>query len=150
MIVDDIKNSDFYLGLNEKFSKAFDFIKNSDLLSMECGKYEIDGDNIYANLQEYDTKPVDEGKWEAHKKYIDIQYVIKGQEEMGYANISEMKPICEYDESKDIVFLKGSGDFFVVKEGFFTIFTPNDAHMPSLAVVEEEYTKKVIVKIKID
>ena len=76
MIFDNIKNAETYFNLDEKIKKGLEFILNNDLTTFENGKYEIDGDKVTANIQEYDTKA--EGLFEAHKNYIDIQYVISG------------------------------------------------------------------------
>ncbi len=81
MILIILKILIFIAEINEKFKKAFDFLKTSDLVNMPCGKYEIDGENIFAIIQEYETKPIEDGKWK-HTKYHDIQYIISGQEEM--------------------------------------------------------------------
>ena len=83
MIFDNIKNAKTYFNLDEKIKKGLEFIINNDLNSFKNGKYEIDGEKITANIQEYDTK--NEGLFEAHRKYIDIQYMIKGSEKQGSA-----------------------------------------------------------------
>ena len=80
MIKDTLKNSEFYYGLGERFQKAFEYLKTTNLSEKENGKYEIDGENIYVSVQDYNTKPEEEGKFEAHKKYADIQFIVKGQE----------------------------------------------------------------------
>lgn len=151
MIYDRLNNYKQYLSLNEKFKKAFEFLVETDLKSIEDGSYEIDGKNIYANIQSLKTKPVVDKKWEAHRKYIDIQYVISGKEKMGYGILDDFKKVeIPYDEQKDIEFLNGENFNFVdVAEGNFVIFYPNDVHAPMLAYHEPTDIKKVIVKIAI-
>ena len=151
MIFDNIENAKLYEKLNEKFEKAFNFLKNTDLKNIEDGKYEIQNDEIYANIQSLKTKPQEEKRFEVHRKYIDIQYVIKGKEKMGYGLLKDFSEIEEkYDDNKDVEFLKGEKFNFVdVEEGNFVIFYPQDVHAPMLAVDKPEEIKKVIVKILI-
>lgn len=150
MIIDKIINADLYNGMGSKLKQAFDFIKKTDFANMAPGKYEIDGSNVYAMVQQYETKPLDQGAWEAHRKYIDVQYMVSGKELMGYSCIEGMKTKIEYDESRDCLFLEGEGDFFKVDEGFFVIFAPQDAHMPCIEYKKPETVKKVVVKVAID
>jgi YhcH/YjgK/YiaL family protein len=78
MIIDKIENINLYKDINSRISKALDYIINTDLINLEPGKYDIDKENIFALINEYQTKPESEGKLEAHRKYIDVQYVIDG------------------------------------------------------------------------
>lgn len=149
MIFDNMTNFDCYHGLGEKFRKGFDFLRNTDLKNLENGKYEIDGDEIFVSVQDYDSKPLSEGKFEAHKIYADIQFIIKGEERLGFGNVKDFSPSTSYDETKDIVFLEGKGDFVKAKEGDFLVFLPQDAHMPCICVDNPRYVKKAVVKIKI-
>jgi len=150
MVIDKIENALFYYGLSERIEKALKYIENSDLLNLENGKYQIEGDDIYAIVQDYETKPQSQGKWEAHKKYIDIQYIIKGRERIGWGMISDFSEITTYNEDKDIFFLEGNGEFTEIKEGFFIILTPQDVHMPSISVGKnQEYVKKAVIKVKV-
>ena len=149
MIKDNLKNAQFYYGLGEKFKKAFEYLKSNDLLKLDNGKYEIDGENIFVSVQDYNTKPESEGKFEAHKKYADIQFIIKGEEKIGYTNIQNCSPSTFYDDTNDIVFLEGSGDFITARENTFLIFLPQDAHMPCILTDSPEYVKKAVVKVKI-
>ena len=147
MITDVLTNSHEYEKLNENFKLVFDYLKKHDLQNMACGKYEIKGSELFFNLNEYETKQVQ--KLEAHKKYIDIQVVIKGEEYMGYTNISNTALSEEYDEEKDVMFLNGNTDKIKADNKSFLIFYPQDAHMPALAVSSPNYVKKAIFKIRI-
>ena len=155
MILDNIKNAKNYYCLNNGFKKAFEFLVNNDLKNFEDGKYEIDSDNIFLNVQTLTLKPKEELKWEAHKKYIDIQFIIKNREMMGVYDKSEFDKIeKEYDENKDVIFYQNENknyNFVNLKENDFIIFYPQDVHAPMLRVKndKEEKVKKVIVKIKI-
>lgn len=147
MIIDKLSNKKCYYGLGERIKKAFEYLDSIDPQSIEKGKYLIDGENIYASVQEYDTKLPEDGRWEAHKRYIDIQYIVKGEEKMGYTNVNNIKTTVEYDASKDIFFGEGKGDLFLVKEGNFAIFYPEDAHMPCICNEKPESLKKIVLKI---
>ncbi|HBG49477.1 MAG TPA: YhcH/YjgK/YiaL family protein [Cyanobacteria bacterium UBA9971] len=149
MIIDKLKNASLYYGMSEKIATALKYLENTDLSEFQNGKYEIEGEDISVIVQDYNTKPLSEGRFEAHRKYIDIQYIIKGTEKMGYTNIHKLKSATEYDEEKDIIFFDGEGDFVTVEEGFFTIFAPEDAHMPGIESKTSEYIKKAVVKIKV-
>jgi len=148
MIIDKLENASLYYGISQKIAAALKYLKNADLTEFQNGKYEIEGDNIFVIVQEYNTKPLSEGKFEAHRKYIDIQYMIKGKEKMGYVSVDKLKPITQYDEEKDIIFFEGDGDFIAVDEGFFVIFHPQDAHMPGIEIEASQYVKKAVIKIK--
>ena len=103
------------------------------------------GDEVFFNLQEYETKSVQ--KLEAHKKYIDIQVVAVGEEYMGYTNIENTTVSEEYDEKRDVMFLNGSVDKVKADNKTFLIFYPEDAHMPALSINENKWVKKAIFKI---
>ena len=150
MIYDSLENCEQYYDL-DKLKIGFEFLKNTDLNSLKDGSYEIEGDIVFANVQSLKTKPKSDKKWEVHRKYIDIQYVIKGFECMGFGLLKDFKTVKEhYDIQRDVEFLDGEKYSFVnVKEGDFTVFYPNDVHAPMLAVNEPIDIKKVIVKIAI-
>jgi biofilm protein TabA len=152
MIFDSAKNLDFYrsLGVDGRYEKAVDFLKNTDLESLAPGKYEIDGKNVFANVTEYTTVPWEEAKYEAHHNYTDIQYMISGSETMTYARIDELAEKVPYNDEKDVVFYdnENPGLKVVVKAGEYMIFNPWDGHKPKAAAGEPAMIKKVIVKIK--
>lgn len=151
MIFDLAQNLDFYknLGIGERYAKAIEFLKNTDLAALAPGKYEIDGSDVFASVVEYTTIPWDEAKFEAHENYTDIQYVIEGSEVMTYAPISELNEKVPYNQDKDVVFYDNAnpGLQVVVKAGQYMIFNPWDGHKPKAANGEPAPIKKVIVKI---
>lgn len=149
MIIDKLSNAHLYSGLSERINKAFSYLKKTDFSKMELGKYEIDGDNIFAIVNEYQTKDASEGKLEAHKKYIDVQFVAKGKELMGYVPLANQEVIDEYNEQNDITFYSSEKSFTQIDEGMFAIFFPTDVHLPGIKVNEKSYVKKVVVKVKV-
>ncbi len=151
MIFDKLNNAKQYYCLGEKIQKGFEFLLNEDLKTLPDGRYEILGNEIYANVQSLKTKNKNFKKWEVHRDYIDIQYVISGKEKMGYGLLADFDEITqEYDKEKDVEFLNGEKFNFVnVYESEFAIFYPNDVHAPMLSVEDDIEIKKVIVKVKI-
>ena len=149
MIFDSIENAEMYYGLGEKFKVALEFLKSTDFKSLKEEKIEIDGENIFAKIEKYKTKNSEDATWEAHRKYIDIQYMVSGAENMGFVLADYLDIAEEYNEENDVEILKGLGDFVQVNEGEFAIFSPDDAHMPGLKIKENEMIHKVVVKIKI-
>lgn len=140
-----------YYKNKERWDKAFTFLKNNDLSKLEIKRYEIDGDNAYAPVSEYLSKNEDVAKFEAHKNYIDIQYVISGIEQMSVAPYSALDSITvPYDPAKEVEFMtvKESKHFKATPENFF-IFFPSDIHRPGLKIGENAMVKKIVVKVKV-
>lgn len=149
MIKDRLDNAQSYYGLSERIKRGFEWLKSTDLESIADGRYEISGDEIFANVQSYETK--DDAPYEAHRKYIDIQYMIKGLEKVGvtdYANCSSKE---DYNPEKDVEFLNCDicDSYQMLEEGEFLVFYPQDAHQPSLNPGRKLNVKKVIVKVQI-
>jgi len=150
MIIDKIENSKLYRGLGERISKAFDYIHKTDLKNLKPGRYEIDGENIFALISEYKTKSEQEGKLEAHRKYIDVQYVINGEELMCYAPLGVQQILEPYKEENDIIFFKGEKSFTKVSSGMFAIFFPEDVHMPGISAGNFSDVKKLVIKVRVN
>jgi YhcH/YjgK/YiaL family protein len=150
MIIDKIENSHLYKGLSSRIEKAFEYIVKTDLKNIKPGKYEIDGEDIFALINEYKTKPESEGKLEAHRKYIDVQYVISGEELMGYVPLGQQQIIEPYKEENDIVFFRGYKSSMKVSEGMFAIFFPEDVHMPGISTGNISDVKKLVIKVRIN
>lgn len=149
MIKDKLTNANTYYNLSARIQQAFEWLKSNDLLNMPDGKHIIDGEHIFANVQTYSTK--DEAPYEGHRKYADIQYMIKGCERIGVTDYKNCSTIEEYDAEKDIEFLKNNSDdtYQILEEGNFLIFYPQDAHQPALNPNKKLNVKKVIVKVEI-
>lgn len=142
MILDHLSRSELYSSLGPRFTKAFEFLKTADLLNLPLGKHEIDGDKVFALVQDYTPKPRSVGKFEAHERFWDVQYVAKGAERMGWAARSRLTISEPYNPEREVMFFESSpssgiGDFFLVAEGYFTVFGPQDAHMPGVAIAED-------------
>ncbi|MBE7044099.1 MAG: DUF386 domain-containing protein [Ruminococcaceae bacterium] len=151
MIFDKLEQSSLYYGVHERFEAAFAFIKKAEEENLPVGKYELDGKNLYAIVQEYTTKAEEEGKFEGHEKYIDIQYVISGIERIEVVDIKKAVPKTEYNAEKDVTFYEDSDQAGqgVIGAGDYGIFFPHDIHKPGLTFGTEATTvRKIVVKIK--
>ena len=149
MIVDSLKNAEKYSKLNKRFAVAFDYIKGTDLNKLPVGRTDIDGDNIYVSVSEYDTKL--EGQFEAHKMYADIQVIISGEERMDYSAADKAMLVTAYDNEKDISFLAAEYYSTVnLSAGEFVIFLPGEPHRPGLAVSAPAKVRKAVVKVLMD
>ena len=147
MILDSLKNKEQYASLHPRFQKVFDFIESHDVAALECGRHDIDGDDIFVNVQEVDLRERSKARIELHRKYIDIQLVLRGPEEhFGWSEKKDcLKPETEFDEAKDIqLFVDTPQCFYTVREGQFSILFPEDGHAPMLG---EGKVKKCIFKI---
>ncbi len=131
------------------WEKVFDFISKNDLVNLAIGKYTIDGDNVFAPVSEYETKLPADGKWEAHKKYLDIQIVLSGKELIGIAPIKKSTVTVPYNETKDVMFVEPTaGKDYQAKPGTFFIFFPGEAHRPNMMDGEQVKVKKIVFKVK--
>lgn len=150
MIVDSIKNCEKYYGVHSDFKKSFEFIKKAVAENLPVGKYEIDGDDVFAFIQEYTSKHENESAFEGHRNYIDIQYIVSGTEVMMVADISKMKESCDYKE--DVVFFEDyeKASMCVIEAGEYGIFFPWDTHKPGLCFDgKPDSVKKIVVKVKV-
>ena len=149
MIKDKLEHAGTYYGISARLKQGFEWLKNNDMVNMPDGKHAIDGDKIFANVQSYDTK--DDAPFEGHRKYIDIQYMIKGREKVGVTDYSNCSTTESYNEEKDIEFLKCNiiDNYQTLEEGEFLVFFPQDAHQPALNLDKKLFVKKVIVKVAV-
>jgi YhcH/YjgK/YiaL family protein len=132
MITDLLANAHLYRNLHPGFAVALDFLATGDPLALPLGKTSIDGERLFALVQDYAPKPLAEGRYEAHRRYWDLQFVARGAERMGWANLGSMTVDKPYDAARDVGFFHGRGDLFHVSTGGFAIFGPQDVHMPGL------------------
>jgi YhcH/YjgK/YiaL family protein len=151
MIVDKIENADTYVKLSKAIAKALEVLRDRELIEKDNGRYDVDGDNLYYLVQRYTTKPVEQCKLEAHKRYIDIQFVADGEEIMGYCPVDNLEVQTPYEPEKDIVFYKRPDNITEVKlsSGTFAVLFPQDAHMPKCRLDGPSNVHKVVVKVKI-
>jgi len=148
MILTDLKGLERYAKLYKGFEEALEYLNRNDLASLALGRETILGDAVFCNCSEYETK-CGEAVYEAHRSYIDIQYVARGEEKMGYLPVDELTVTQEYDADKDCLFGVGNGSYFDAPAGTVAIFFPEDAHAPGLAKNGAEKVKKCVVKVRV-
>lgn len=149
MILDSLENLGKYVALNPNFPQAVDFVLNTDLSALPAGRNEICGDAVFANVVEVKPKTKEAAQIEIHRKYIDLQIPLSGDEVMGYTPIEEL-PYAEFVEADDASLYSAeldARDYFNVKKGQFVMFFPQDGHAPAIT---PEPLKKVIVKIAVE
>ncbi len=152
MVVTNINSPELglYEKLNENFAKAFEIVKAAVQNVPEVGKYEVDGKNVYYMSQEYLTKTPGEAKFEAHKKYIDIQVVLDGEEIIRFDAPEKLSVTQEYDEVKDCMLFAMNREFDSVRlgKGDMTIIFPGEPHAPGIGTAAEPAgVKKLVIKI---
>jgi YhcH/YjgK/YiaL family protein len=135
----------------ERWEKAFSFLNETDLTALEPGRYELSGNDLFVNVDEYISKHEEDALYEAHKKYADIQYVVSGEEKIGVMPLEETTDTIPYNEEKDIVFLRAAGNNYRLAntEKFF-LFFPGDAHRPCVRTDKPEPIKKVVIKVRLN
>ena len=149
MIFDKIANLDFYASFDSRFKIISEFIKNTDIDSLACGRHEL-SEGVFANVSEY-APHKDEISWEAHRKYADLQYLHSGDEIIEWAPMDELTGAGEYSEEYDF---QGTGETGVTKltltvnAGSFAYFAPCDLHRPGL-YRNADKVKKIVFKIPV-
>jgi len=151
VILDTIDNTHLYTGLHASFAKAFEILRDSAVSQKEDGRYTVDGDEVYYMIQRYTTKPMSQGRLEAHRKHIDIQFLLSGKELLGYAPVKDLTVAEEYNPQKDIAFFSTPRDITEIKlePGLFCILFPDDAHLPCCHLAEPTEARKVVIKIRL-
>ncbi|MDB4583478.1 YhcH/YjgK/YiaL family protein [Draconibacterium sp.] len=133
------------------WDQAFKFLQTADFKNMPLGKQELEGDHLFINLDEYISRDKKDTRYESHKKYIDIQYVVEGEELMGITTLDKVQVTDPYDEEKDVGFFEYEGGNYVkTTPDNFVIFFPEDVHRPMMKVNENAPVRKIVVKILID
>lgn len=149
MILDQLSKAALYRSLHARFGLAFDYLAATALTSLPSGKQTIQGDELFALVNDYSTQPQEKCRFEAHRRYIDIQLMVRGIERIGVANLAAMSDDEPYVAERDVAFFRGSGDLITLAQGTFAIFFPHDAHQPGVAVAEPVQCRKVVVKVLI-
>lgn len=150
MIADKLSNAALYYALGDRIKKGLEYLQTTDFSELEDGRHSIDGDTIFAAVSHYSTKALGEANTENHRNYIDIQYVVKGSENIGYAPYKGQEPSVPYNPEKDVSFYKCPVSLITMKQGSFAIFFPDDIHTPGVIIDSAEKVQKVVVKIKVD
>ena len=138
--------------LKERFQKAYRFLKETDFSQYrEPCEIEIDGRNVYAQVQLYDSKPAEQCRFEAHRTYFDIQYMAQGEEYMGFLPLDRLEPDTGYQPEQDLEFFQMPKAYgrILLREGDFAAVSPEDGHMPRCMAETPRPIKKIVVKVRV-
>jgi YhcH/YjgK/YiaL family protein len=131
----------------ERWETAFEFLCGNDLSTYPLGRVDL-SDDVYASVSESETKDPDEPLYEAHKKYVDIQYIVTGKERMELYRGQDLTVHKPYNPESDVMFFEHKpGTMLEATPERFFIFFPTDIHRPSIAAGEKSKVRKVVVKI---
>ena len=142
---------DKYDYLKDRFTIAYNFLKREDLAELPVGQILLDGENVIANVQQYETGRAEYLKFEARDCYFDIQYVISGQEYIVMADRKRMTACGEFDERNDVAFYEEpeiSGSVLLLA-GDFAVIAPEEAHKPRCAAGQSMPVKKIVLKVRV-
>ncbi|HMH24145.1 MAG TPA: YhcH/YjgK/YiaL family protein [Puia sp.] len=152
MITSTLAQLHWYKIISPNFAAAIDYALTTDLSGAEPGKYEIDGDNAFAILNEYITKTIDECEAESHQDYADIQIMIDGTERFGYAPLIGQEPSVPFQLDNDVAFYElpeTELSYITLHPGQFILFFPSDIHQPEVLQHQPAPVKKLVIKVKI-
>lgn len=149
MLVTSLPHATDHDYLSERFRKAYAFLAQPNLADLPLGRNEIDGDNVYANVLEYDTVPAGDKELEAHRDYYDVQFVVSGEELLQYAPTCGLDVVQAYVEADDFCLLKTpeAATSITLHAGELAIFAPEDAHKPGCTLNEPTRVRKIVVKV---
>ena len=147
MILSTLSNSKEIESLHPLFKVAFDYIKSHDLLNMELGRIELDGDNLFINNSEVNAVKQEDQIVEIHRDYIDIHVLLSGKERFGWLPAEKLKTVqIPFKEDTDFSFFTDKTSSYIDMEpGDFIIVYPEDGHSP---IIGTGKIRKLVVKIK--
>jgi len=160
MIADSIRNKEQYTGISSRLAHALDYVETLKTADFAVQTIDLEGKQVYAMYQSYTTESAEGRQYEAHRRYIDVQYVLEGEEVIMAADLDDMASRSEYDEEKDIQWFMpkavgdagtgaGTASTIHLKAGQFAVFFPQDAHMPKLSGGTPGPVKKIVVKVAV-
>ncbi|MEG1931691.1 MAG: YhcH/YjgK/YiaL family protein [Pygmaiobacter sp.] len=148
MIYDTVKNSVLYDGVSFHVATALRYLRETDFAALPDGQYDIDGENVFANLMTYTTKETNDTP-EGHKDYIDLQYLISGHEQIGVGRLDQMTECVEAHPERDIWLYHGATEPLTLGDGLFMLLWPDDVHAPAIAPTVPGAARKCIIKIRV-
>ena len=151
MIVDTLGQCDRYAALSPRFAVAFEFLKKLPE-DFRPGRHAVDGDNCFALVQSYTTKPMTQAKFEAHRKYIDIQFIEAGRESILWSPLDNLTDTLQpYAAETDIGFYSVPSQWTPIQlhAGQFTILFPEDGHAPCIELNGATEVRKIVLKVRV-
>lgn len=150
MIADRLASAGLYGSLQRGITLGLEYLARFDP-STANGRYPIDGEDVFAMVQSYDTAPSTEKRFEAHRRHIDIQFIVSGRERILWVPAVGLEVQAPYDEERDVEFFLDppASSSLLLMTGEFAIFHPNDAHKPGCMAGGKDPVRKVVVKVRI-
>ena len=151
MIVDELSNWAGYANLAPKLATAFRYLEGKEWTDLPPGDYQIEGQDVYARVMRVESTPISGSLFETHRQYIDIHYLVSGEEVIGWAPLLGMVTSKEYDLEKDVIFYHTPGEYnsIKLKPGQFALFLPNDPHSPARHLDTPGQIYKILLKVKL-
>jgi YhcH/YjgK/YiaL family protein len=151
MIFSSINSNDDCKNYPLAIQTAIKYLKENEFTSMEAGVYEIQGKDIYAQVFDAQTEPLEKKRPEVHEKYVDVQFLASGKERLGFTPDTGKYEIDERIDDRDLIFYKEveNEGFIEATPGCYCIFFPNDVHRPAVMSEEAMTVRKVVVKVKV-
>lgn len=152
MILDQLNGSLTHAKFNQRITQGLALLNDKSVLSAPVGKHEVQGQDLFYIIDEYQTKPFEESRPEIHQKYLDIQYILSGTECIGFCPLEDLTLEQSYDAQKDIAFYKYTPGMtkLVLKPGMFAVFWPNEPHMPGRMLEQPQTVRKIVVKVRME
>jgi YhcH/YjgK/YiaL family protein len=150
VIVDTLQYVDLYRAICPRLGKALAWLRDVDAAALPDGKHEIDGTDIFAIVSGYTTHDPATKPYEAHRSYLDIQFLVSGAESLYWCPVAWLQETQAYAAAKDVAFYEGAGGMAVpLRAGAFAILFPQDAHKPGCTGERPEAVRKIVVKVRI-
>jgi biofilm protein TabA len=149
MIFDSLAHADAYRSLSPRIARGLDWLTDFSP-QKKAGRYDLDGDNLFALVQSYDTVPPAEKRFESHRAYPDLRYVAIGDEIISYAPLRDLQPITDYNAEKDFLLYSEPPQSTPLhfSPGQFAIFYPQDGHKPGCLNGRSSSIKKIVIKVR--
>jgi len=149
LVIDHLSRACVYYGLGRGIRDALRFLAQADLAAVSPGRHELSGGS-YAMVSEYETKAAEGALYEAHRRFVDVQFVVSGSERIGYAPLEALREAQPYDDERDVVKLEGEGDPVLLTAGQFAVLWPGDGHMPGIHAGDRPaHVRKVVIKVPV-
>ena len=147
-----LEHAERYYVLGEGVRLALEYIRGNDLASLAPGRYPIDGEKVFALIQEPITQPKSKAPFENHMKHADLQVTLRGSEHVGYCPVGKLTPKGDYNAETDVQLYDGVEDVLMhcATGKSFSLFYPEDGHQPYVTLGESEPIKKVVIRIRLD
>lgn len=162
MILDRLSRRGLYRGLHRRLDAALEWLATIDATALATGRHDLEGtgpasDGLFALVQDYTTRPVEELRYEAHRRYWDVQYVASGVERIGWGPRPEsdddrggpLELAEPHSVERDVAFFRGAGQLLLVPAGHFAIFAPTDVHLPCAIADSPCAVRKIVIKAEL-